>query len=287
MKSRVKNALRWKKPKIWITLAAIVLCIAAVAACTADPKEPKETDHQETAGDTVCFFREDDTISLRGAEGSRSFGEILDELALTGFEYREEENTLSPDDRLFSGQASLTIGMDKDSALMALYNTLPKGSEDMVFHAENDPGIQLGDGSGGFVRLSGVFAGEPFRMTFGYAGTYADLLQRIVLTFWPPEDGAAVYTSAEDGKAVYARVKEALERQLGEPDAAFDLSAGWNFPNGALGVTLRETDDYTSVYILLTGAVKADTPWYWTSTLNARISGKPPCGRLWPRRSCC
>ena len=258
-KSRIKNALRWKKPKLWITLAAIVLCIAAVAACTADPKEPEKTDSPETAGDTICFARTKEVISLRGTEGSRSFGEILEELALTGFTYREEENTLKPDMRLLPGQKQLTIGMDKASVLQELYAARPVGTEDALFQAENHPGILLGNGSGGYVRISGVFAGEPFRMTLGYAGTYADLLQRVVLEFWP----------LEDGKAVYARVKEALTHQLGEPDGAVDLSAGWNFPNGALSVQLTEKDDNPSVYILLTGMVAADTPWSWTSTLKA------------------
>lgn len=269
VKSRIKNALRWKKPKLWITLAATVLCIAAVAACTADPKEPKETDMQVTAGDTVCFSREDETICLRGTKESRSFGEILDGLALTGFTYSEEENVLSLDKRLLPGQKQLTVGMDKASVLQDLYAGKPVGTEDALFLAENHPGVTVGNGEGGYLRLSGVFAGEPFGMTLGYAGTYADLLQRVVLTFWPPEEGKTVYTRAEDGKAVYARVKEALELQLGEPDAAVDFSAGWNFPGGALDVTMTEKDDYTSVYILLTGEVRADTPWSWTSNLKS------------------
>lgn len=42
--SRIKNALRWRKPRLWVTVLAAVLCLAAVAACTANPKEkPEET----------------------------------------------------------------------------------------------------------------------------------------------------------------------------------------------------------------------------------------------------
>ncbi len=268
-RSRIKNALRWKKPKLWITLAAIVLCIAAVAACTADPKEPKETDMPETTGDTICFARTDETITLRGTEGSRSFGEILDELALSGFTYSEEKNVLRPDKRLLPGQNQLTLGMAKASVLRELYASNPVGTEDALFLAENNPGIMVENGEGGSLRLSGVFAGEPFGMTFGYAGTYADLLQRVVLTFWPPEDGNGVYPRAEDGKAAYARVKAALVRQLGEPDGSSELSADWNFQNGALSVVLGEKDDYSSVYILLTGMVTAESPWSWTSNLKS------------------
>ena len=37
VKSRIKNALRWRKPKLWVTLIALILCLAAIAACTANP----------------------------------------------------------------------------------------------------------------------------------------------------------------------------------------------------------------------------------------------------------
>ena len=38
-KSRIKNALNWKRPKVWVTLIAAILCIAVIAACAANPKE--------------------------------------------------------------------------------------------------------------------------------------------------------------------------------------------------------------------------------------------------------
>ena len=35
--SRIRNALRWRKPKLWVTVLAVLLCLAAIAACTANP----------------------------------------------------------------------------------------------------------------------------------------------------------------------------------------------------------------------------------------------------------
>jgi beta-lactamase regulating signal transducer with metallopeptidase domain len=35
--SRIKNALRWRRPKLWVTVLAVLLCLAAIAACTANP----------------------------------------------------------------------------------------------------------------------------------------------------------------------------------------------------------------------------------------------------------
>ena len=37
VKARIRNALRWKKPKTWVTVLAALLCAAAVAACAANP----------------------------------------------------------------------------------------------------------------------------------------------------------------------------------------------------------------------------------------------------------
>ena len=42
VKTRIKNALHWKKPKIWMTVLAAVLCVAVVAACSADAPQAKE-----------------------------------------------------------------------------------------------------------------------------------------------------------------------------------------------------------------------------------------------------
>ena len=39
VKSRIKNVLHWKKPRLWVTLAAALLCVLAVVACTANPAQ--------------------------------------------------------------------------------------------------------------------------------------------------------------------------------------------------------------------------------------------------------
>ena len=35
--SRIKNMLSWKKPKVWVMIAAAVICVAVTAACAGDP----------------------------------------------------------------------------------------------------------------------------------------------------------------------------------------------------------------------------------------------------------
>ncbi len=39
VKTRIKNALGWKSPKLWVTILAAVLSIVCIAACAADPPE--------------------------------------------------------------------------------------------------------------------------------------------------------------------------------------------------------------------------------------------------------
>lgn len=42
VKSRIRNVLRWRKPKLWVSATALLLCIAVVAACAANPKEDED-----------------------------------------------------------------------------------------------------------------------------------------------------------------------------------------------------------------------------------------------------
>ena len=50
-KSRIKNLLNWKKPKVWITVLAAAVCVAVVAACAANPQGMPA----ETPGDTSAM----------------------------------------------------------------------------------------------------------------------------------------------------------------------------------------------------------------------------------------
>ena len=39
VKRRIRNVLNWKKPRVWVTVLSALVCLAVVAACSADPKE--------------------------------------------------------------------------------------------------------------------------------------------------------------------------------------------------------------------------------------------------------
>ena len=39
VKSRIRNALNWKRPKLWTTVLAVLIVVFVIAACAADPKD--------------------------------------------------------------------------------------------------------------------------------------------------------------------------------------------------------------------------------------------------------
>lgn len=54
VKTRIKNILKWNKPKLWVTVLAVILCVILIAACAANPVEEKpETEilSEQTASD--------------------------------------------------------------------------------------------------------------------------------------------------------------------------------------------------------------------------------------------
>lgn len=88
VKGRIKNALRWKQPKLWVTVLAVLLCVVALVACGTSAKETDGPlsiteaaqalfDSAEWDGDTFRFTipagyetPEDWTIQLKNEFGT-------------------------------------------------------------------------------------------------------------------------------------------------------------------------------------------------------------------------
>lgn len=47
VQGRIKNALNWKKPRLWVTVIAVVVCAAVIAVCAANPSRPEEAPEGE------------------------------------------------------------------------------------------------------------------------------------------------------------------------------------------------------------------------------------------------
>lgn len=60
VKSRIKNVLKWKRPKLWMTVIALLLCVVVIVACAADPKE--KTDGTGEQQDEPSITDPDETL---------------------------------------------------------------------------------------------------------------------------------------------------------------------------------------------------------------------------------
>jgi len=58
-KSRIQNVLNWKKPKVWVSVLAVVVCVIAAAVCITDPVQPVDTQQVERAYTQILSLPED------------------------------------------------------------------------------------------------------------------------------------------------------------------------------------------------------------------------------------
>lgn len=63
-KGRVRNMASWRKPKVWVSIACMFLCIAVLAACAVNPDIEKAGEQENTANRTSMEVTiENDTVS--------------------------------------------------------------------------------------------------------------------------------------------------------------------------------------------------------------------------------
>lgn len=58
VKKRIRNILNWKKPALWITVVAVLLCISVLIACAANPLEKKENTANTVTGTYGAIWAE-------------------------------------------------------------------------------------------------------------------------------------------------------------------------------------------------------------------------------------
>ncbi len=104
---RVKNALRWRRPKPWVTALSVLLCAAVVTACATNPARSKEN----TAGDPEAFrsaaqasLDAGETVTIEYADGT-SGGEISILNALASVDWQG----VTPDGLFPEGMDCITL----------------------------------------------------------------------------------------------------------------------------------------------------------------------------------
>ncbi len=57
---RIKNALKWKRPRLWVSAIALVLCAVVIVACAANPKDeseqPSVSDKAPDSAETISLW---------------------------------------------------------------------------------------------------------------------------------------------------------------------------------------------------------------------------------------
>ena len=72
VKARIRNALKWRKPRTWVTVTALLLAAAGIVACTANPAQPEEPDTETQTELTGTPWDWTGTVSAAGLEGTYS-----------------------------------------------------------------------------------------------------------------------------------------------------------------------------------------------------------------------
>lgn len=70
VRSRIKNALRFKKPKLWAGIVAVTVCVAVAVVCVSNPMFMRITDIND-AGDYEKIFDEIYSITVINSRGSQ------------------------------------------------------------------------------------------------------------------------------------------------------------------------------------------------------------------------
>ena len=115
VKRRVKNALKWKKPRRWVSVLAASLCVVAVAACAANPR----TEMSGSSGET-----ESENAANPKTEATGLSGEVESESAAI-----QRMLTLQGDDILYFASTMTPVDSDfYDTFAAALRNAAAHGA---------------------------------------------------------------------------------------------------------------------------------------------------------------
>ncbi|SMC55075.1 M56 family metallopeptidase [Papillibacter cinnamivorans] len=79
IRERIRNALNWKRPRLWVTVAAGVLCALAIVSCAANPKESQAAEDGMPIG-TYAFEKQ---VYMNPLSSFIAFDDYVEYYALT------------------------------------------------------------------------------------------------------------------------------------------------------------------------------------------------------------
>ncbi|MBQ3379382.1 MAG: hypothetical protein IJG50_05905 [Clostridia bacterium] len=240
VKGRIKNALSFKKPKAWMTLLAAVLCIAAVAACAADPKaEDGEYDDIERY---VMSVISTDTAEYPSISGEMKTANVTD-VKTEGLEKLGELSGLSPQGTLEAWRYEKYVKLDA-----------PKGDVALVGGMSESDGWYDLEGQGGHIIIAllrgdgsyDILSDKPVNDGGDFFGMHESVEES--LYDWYVKEYALdlpLYIKTEDVKGLNGETRQfALRRCDGD---------GWYVYIPVQSWDLTESDGESAVFISLYG----------------------------------
>lgn len=189
VKSRIKNVLRWRKPKTWVTLLAVLLCVLVIVACAANPAQsadPKAdgtqtgqyADMEEFAEQTMAATKTVTYYSVskaQASEDSETTAHVL-ETKLDQLEKTGEISGLAPEGTLESWRFHYFVQIDAEADDIALVGGMYE--EDGWYDLEGQHGynvvaLRYEDGSYDILYDEPVNDGQDF---YGYHHSYEEAI---------------------------------------------------------------------------------------------------------------
>ena len=116
VKARIKNVLKFKKPKLAISIITGVLCLAIIIGCALNPPKEEITENESTSENTAYSPTENDDINLQIEQAFKSF----DTSGLSS----------NPGDYLDKSSDAYTFLMDnKDYTIRYIYSSFLEGGQ--------------------------------------------------------------------------------------------------------------------------------------------------------------
>ena len=182
VKSRIKNVLRWRKPKTWVTLLAVLLCVLVIVACAANPAQsadPKADGTQTGQYADMEEFAEQTMAAAQGTYysislGSQTTADIL-ETKLEQLEKTGQVSGLAPEGTLESWRFRYLVKIDADPDDVF---TMDGPFEDGWYDLEGQGGhnvvaLRYEDGSYDILYDEPVNDGQDF---YGYHHSYEEAI---------------------------------------------------------------------------------------------------------------
>ena len=121
VKQRIRNALRWKQPKVWVTVPAALLCAVAVAACAVNPAPTEPVSDSDAYSDMEGYLRaevqrgyEQAGVELYSPEAGPIRVDVAD-TQIASLERTGSLEGLAPEGRLESWRYRLLLKLPEDA----------------------------------------------------------------------------------------------------------------------------------------------------------------------------